>query len=93
MRFLHLVRARGGLRLKRIRAGVASGIDMTAGGRIVVALDGDHSSDLGHEILLGFGPERAHLFPSAARCGSPTRAAGALDGADPGEILRKPSHG
>jgi hypothetical protein len=39
---------------------------MPAGGRIVVALDGDRAFDLGHEILLGFEPERAHLFPAAA---------------------------
>jgi hypothetical protein len=34
----------------------------TAGGRVIVSLDGDSSFDLGTEILLGFEPHRAHLF-------------------------------
>ena len=40
-------------------------VDLTAGGRIVVALDGDRPFDLGSEVLLGFEPERAHLFEAA----------------------------
>jgi hypothetical protein len=37
----------------------------TAGGRVIVSLDGDSSFDYGTEILLGFEPHRAHLFPPA----------------------------
>lgn len=39
--------------------------ELTAGGRIVVALDGDRPFDLGAELLLGFEPGKAHLFEAA----------------------------
>ena len=49
--------------VERLGTETVVNVELTAGGRIVVALDGDHAFDLGHEILLGFEPERAHLFP------------------------------
>jgi multiple sugar transport system ATP-binding protein len=51
--------------VERLGTETVLNVDLTAGGRIVVALDGDRAFDLGHEILLGFEPERAHLFPAA----------------------------
>ena len=52
--------------VERLGTETVLNVEMPAGGRIVVALDGDRAFDLGHEILLGFEPERAHLFPLAA---------------------------
>ena len=48
--------------VERLGTETVVNVELAAGGRIVVALDGDHAFDHGHEILLGFEPERAHLF-------------------------------
>jgi multiple sugar transport system ATP-binding protein len=51
--------------IERLGTETVLNVDLTAGGRIVVALDGDRPFDLGSEMLLGFEPERAHLFEAA----------------------------
>jgi multiple sugar transport system ATP-binding protein len=51
--------------VERLGTETVLNVDLTAGGRVIVSLDGDSSFDLGTEILLGFEPHRAHLFPSA----------------------------
>ncbi len=48
--------------VERLGTETVVNVEMTTGGRIVVALDGDHAFDHGHEILLGFEPKQAHLF-------------------------------
>jgi multiple sugar transport system ATP-binding protein len=48
--------------VERLGTETVVNVEMTTGGRIVVALDGDHAFDNGHEILLGFEPKQAHLF-------------------------------
>jgi multiple sugar transport system ATP-binding protein len=48
--------------VERLGSETVLNVDLTAGGRIVVALDGDQAFDLGSELLLGFEPERGHLF-------------------------------
>ena len=49
--------------VERLGTETVLNVELTAGGRVIVALDGDAAFDLGSEILLGFEPERAHLFP------------------------------
>jgi multiple sugar transport system ATP-binding protein len=49
--------------VERLGTETVLNVELTAGGRIVVALDGDRPFDLGSELLVGFEPERAHLFP------------------------------
>jgi multiple sugar transport system ATP-binding protein len=51
--------------VERLGTETVLNVDLTAGGRVIVSLDGDSSFDLGTEILLGFEPHRAHLFPAA----------------------------
>ena len=51
--------------VERLGTETVLNVDLTAGGRIVVALDGDQPFDLGSELLVGFEPERAHLFEAA----------------------------
>jgi multiple sugar transport system ATP-binding protein len=51
--------------VERLGTETVLNVDVTAGGRIVVALDGDRPFDLGSELLVGFEPERAHLFEAA----------------------------
>ena len=51
--------------IERLGTETVLAVDLTAGGKIVVALDGDRPFDLGSEVLLGFEPERAHLFEAA----------------------------
>ena len=51
--------------VERLGTETVLNVDLTAGGRIVVALDGDRPFDLGSELLVGFEPERAHLFEAA----------------------------
>ena len=51
--------------MERLGTETVLNVDLTAGGRIVVALDGDQPFDLGSELLVGFEPERAHLFEAA----------------------------
>ena len=51
--------------VERLGTETVLNVDVTAGGRIVVALDGDQPFDLGSELLVGFEPERAHLFEAA----------------------------
>jgi multiple sugar transport system ATP-binding protein len=51
--------------VERLGTETVTNVELTAGGRIVVSLDGDHPFDLGAELLVGFEPERAHLFAAA----------------------------
>jgi multiple sugar transport system ATP-binding protein len=51
--------------IERLGTETVLAIDLTAGGKIVVALNGDRPFDLGSEVLLNFEPERAHLFEAA----------------------------
>ncbi len=51
--------------VERLGTETVVNLDLTAGGRIVLALDGDRPFDLGSEILLGFEPDKAHLFEAA----------------------------
>ena len=51
--------------IERLGTETVVNLELTAGGRIVVSLDGDRSFDLGAELLLGFEPDRAHLFEAA----------------------------
>ena len=51
--------------VERLGTETVLNVELTAGGRIVVALDGDRPFDLGSELLVGFEPERAHLFEAA----------------------------
>ena len=46
--------------VERLGTETVLNVELTAGGRIVVALDGDRPFDLGSELLVGFEPERAH---------------------------------
>ena len=49
--------------VERLGTDTVLNVELVAGGNIVVALSGDLSFDLGSEILVGFEPEKAHLFP------------------------------
>jgi multiple sugar transport system ATP-binding protein len=49
--------------VERLGTETVLNVELASGGRIVVALADDAAFDLGSEILLGFEPERAHLFP------------------------------
>jgi len=51
--------------VERLGTETVVNVELASGGRIVVALAGDNAFDRGHEIVLGFEPERAHLFPAA----------------------------
>ncbi len=51
--------------VERLGTETVLSLELTAGGRIVVALDGDRPFDLGAELLLGFEPDKAHLFEAA----------------------------
>ena len=51
--------------VERLGAETVVNLELTSGGRIVVALDGDQAFDLGAEMLLGFEPDKAHLFEAA----------------------------
>ena len=51
--------------VERLGTETVVNIELNSGGRIVVALEGDRPFDLGSELLLGFEPERAHLFEAA----------------------------
>ena len=51
--------------VERLGTETVVNLELTSGGRIVVALDGDQAFDLGAEMLLGFEPDKAHLFEAA----------------------------
>ncbi|MBP7002071.1 ABC transporter ATP-binding protein [Amaricoccus sp.] len=51
--------------VERLGTETVVNVDLTAGGRVVVALDGDRPFDLGAELLVGFEPSKAHLFEAA----------------------------
>ena len=71
--FLHPGEApdRGRLRgrvslVERLGTETVLNMELTSGGRIVVSLDGDRPFDIGAEMMVGFEPEKAHLFPASA---------------------------
>jgi multiple sugar transport system ATP-binding protein len=51
--------------VERLGTETVVNLELTTGGRVVVALDGDRPFDLGAELLFGFEPEKAHLFEAA----------------------------
>ena len=51
--------------IERLGTETVLSVELTAGGRVVVALDGDRPFDPGAELVLGFEPEKAHLFAAA----------------------------
>ncbi|MFT4162148.1 ABC transporter ATP-binding protein [Shinella sp.] len=51
--------------VERLGTETVVNVDLTTGGRVVVALNGDQSFELGAELLVGFEPEKAHLFETA----------------------------
>jgi multiple sugar transport system ATP-binding protein len=51
--------------VERLGTETVVNLELTTGGRVVVALDGDRPFDLGSELLFGFEPEKAHLFEAA----------------------------
>jgi multiple sugar transport system ATP-binding protein len=56
----------GNVRLvERLGTETVLNVELTSGGSIVVALGGDSAFDLGTEILVGFEPDKAHLFPKS----------------------------
>ena len=52
--------------VERLGTETVLNMELTSGGRIVVSLEGDRPFDLGAEMLVGFEPERAHLFAAPA---------------------------
>jgi multiple sugar transport system ATP-binding protein len=56
----------GNVRLvERLGTETVLNVELVSGGNIVVALSGDAGFDLGSEILVGFEPDKAHLFPAS----------------------------
>jgi multiple sugar transport system ATP-binding protein len=51
--------------VERLGTETVVNLELPTGGRVVVALDGDQSFELGAELRVGFEPERAHLFEAA----------------------------
>ena len=51
--------------VERLGTETVVNLDLTAGGRLVLSLDGDRPFELGSELLLGFEPDKAHLFEAA----------------------------
>jgi multiple sugar transport system ATP-binding protein len=49
--------------VERLGTETVLNVELAAGGRVIVALDGDAAFDLGREIVLGFDPGQAHVFP------------------------------
>jgi multiple sugar transport system ATP-binding protein len=58
----------GNVRLvERLGTETVLNVELKAGGNIVIALSGDNAFNLGSEILVGFEPGKAHLFPASDR--------------------------
>jgi multiple sugar transport system ATP-binding protein len=56
----------GNVRLvERLGTETVLNVELKSGGNIVIALSGDNAFDLGSDILVGFEPQKAHLFPAA----------------------------
>ncbi len=51
--------------VERLGTETVVNLELTTGGRVVVALDGDRPFDLGAELLFGFEPEKALVFEAA----------------------------
>jgi multiple sugar transport system ATP-binding protein len=55
----------GNVRLvERLGTETVLNVELKSGGNIVIAIAGDNAFDLGSEILVGFEPGKAHLFPA-----------------------------
>ena len=51
--------------VERLGTETVLNVELVKGGNIVVALAGDAAFELGSELLVGFEPDKAHLFPAA----------------------------
>jgi multiple sugar transport system ATP-binding protein len=51
--------------VERLGTETVVNLELTSGGRVVVALDGDRPFELGAELLFGFEPEKALVFEAA----------------------------